>query len=674
MSSGRMSESTSHTYRRDIDGLRGLAVLLVVLFHATGSVRGGFIGVDVFFVISGYLITGILLREMEAQTFSFKDFWERRIRRIVPASVVMAVVTVGLGSLVLLPDDLIGLGRSLIAHAMMISNLYFWNDSGYFAAASDQKPLLHTWSLAVEEQFYLVFPLLCWIIMKWSSRSGRQSSLRQVFLKVFLALMVLSFVVSIVMVRRDPTSAFYLLPSRAWELLLGASLACFPGRWLTAPVKYCQAASILGVIMILGSAFQLRDSMPFPGLLALPSCLGAACLIWAQGSAQPLPAGFWLRTLLESRVLVGLGLISYSLYLWHWPFLAYWEYLDVSFSKTISHVMRLTLVLLALGLAYASWRWIETPFRKRGGLLPRRTFVFTAALATFALIVFFGLTIQKMQGMPKRWPDIAIQYAQAAKQMGVDEQGKANNLDATLRMDPPSFGSLKPEASAHVLVWGDSHAMCISPALEAHCKEKDYRGYLVAYSSTPPLLGFVQPSVNGLSDEGPKWGAAVLEMVRTRKIPHILIVGHWQRYTKGRGVECLNAMKETVRQFTEAGTKVWIMKDVPSHSMIVPRALALHAALPSIFPDPSLVACTEIEHHRANAVMDSFTDQLIQAGAKILDPTSLLLGKGGRYLVVDNGKCLYGDVGHHLSIDGALSLSSLFDPLFPMTIQSGKSQ
>lgn len=669
-----MSESTSHTYRRDIDGLRGLAVLLVVLFHATGSVRGGFIGVDVFFVISGYLITGIIVREMEAQSFSFAAFWERRIRRIVPASVVMTVATVGLASIVLLPDDFMGLGRSVIAHALMISNFYFWNDSGYFAAASDQKPLLHTWSLAVEEQFYLVFPFLCWIIMKWSSRKERQPFLRHVFLKVFFALMILSFVFSVVMVSRDPTSAFYLLPSRAWELLLGATLACFPRRWLAAPAKYCKAACILGVIMILASAFQLRDSMPFPGLLALPSCLGAAFLIWAQGSTQPLPARYWLRTVLESRALVGLGLISYSLYLWHWPFLAYWEYLDVSFSKGASHLMRFTLVLLALGLAYASWRWIETPFRKRAGALSHRNFVFTATLASFAVIVSLGLVIQAMQGIPNRWSEKAIQFAHAAKQMGIDEQGKANNLDATLRMAPPSFGSQNPEARAHVLVWGDSHAMCISPALEAHCKLKGVRGYLVAYSSTPPLLGFVQPSMNGLSDKGPKWGSAVLEMVRIQKITHVVIVGHWQRYTKGRATECLAAMKETIRQFTQAGAKVWIMKDVPSHAMIVPRALALHTDFPSIFPDPSQVACTESEHRRTNAVMDSFTDQLIQAGANILEPASMLMGNGGRYRVVDHDKCLYGDVGHHLSIDGALLLSSLFDPLFSKTIQSGKSQ
>ena len=659
-----MSESTSHTYRRDIDGLRGLAVLLVVLFHATGSVRGGFIGVDVFFVISGYLITGIIVREMEAQSFSFAAFWERRIRRIVPASVVMTVATVGLASIVLLPDDFMGFGRSVIAHALMVSNFYFWNDSGYFAAASDQKPLLHTWSLAVEEQFYLVFPFLCWIIMKWSSRKEGQLFLRHVFLKVFVALMILSFVFSIVMVSRDPTSAFYLLPSRAWELLLGASLACFPSRWLAAPAKYCKAASIVGVTMILVSAFQLRDSMPFPGLLALPSCLGAAFLIWAQGSTQPLPPRYWLRIVLESRVLVGLGLISYSLYLWHWPFLAYWEYLDVSFSKTTSHLMRLTLVLLALGLAYASWRWIETPFRKRGGVFPHRNFVFVAALTLFAVLLGLGWLVLSLQGMPERWPQKALKFAGAVKRMGVDEQGKANNLDATLRQDPPSFGSQLPGAPVHVLVWGDSHAMCISPALEELCKEKGLRGYLTSYSSTPPLLGFVQPSTNGLFDKTPVWGQAILKLVKNQKIPHVILVGYWQRYTQWSTPKCLAALKETIREFSLAGAKVWILKDVPNHEMIVPRALALHAVLPAFFPDPQLVASTSVDHRKATAVMDSFTSDLVESGATVIDPAPLLLNDNGRHLVVDGDICLYGDVGHHLSIEGALRLVPLFEPLF----------
>ncbi|MCX6856594.1 MAG: acyltransferase family protein, partial [Verrucomicrobia bacterium] len=574
MSSDTMMPATSSTYRRDIDGLRGLSVLLVVLFHATGSVRGGFVGVDVFFVISGYLISGILLREMESGTFSFAAFWERRLRRIMPASVVMSLITLGLGVIILLPEDLVGLGRSLMAHTMMASNIYFWQDSGYFAAASDQKPLLHTWSLAVEEQFYLGFPILCWVIWRWCLQRGTAVVLREYFFKAFTVLMLFSFVVSVVMINRDSSAAFYLLPSRAWELLLGACLACCPPQRLQMPIQYCRALAVLGLGMILGCAIQYRDSMPFPGFLALPPCIGAVFLIWANASGQLRDSRFWLSKLMESRLLVGLGVISYSLYLWHWPFLAFWEYLDVSFSKATSHVVRLTLMLLALGLAYASWRWVETPFRKSGRVFTTRTSIFMVAVTSLVVLFGIGWAVYDLEGLPKRWPEKAVKFALAAKQMGVDEQGKANSLDAVLKMQPPVFGSQQANAKIHVVVWGDSHAMCISPALEAICKQKGLRGYLTAYGSTPPLLGFVQPSTNGLAKKGPIWGQAVLDLVKVQKIPHVLLVGYWQQYTKGRSVEFLAAMKETVDQFSKAGAKVWILKDVPTHAMIVPRALA----------------------------------------------------------------------------------------------------
>jgi peptidoglycan/LPS O-acetylase OafA/YrhL len=658
-----MSSLASSGYRRDIDGLRGLSILAVVFFHATGALRGGFIGVDVFFVISGYLIAGILLREMERGQLNLANFWVRRIRRIMPASVAMSVVTLGLGCLILLPEDLVSLAKSAMAQALMVSNVFFWQDSGYFAAASDQKPFLHTWSLSVEEQFYLVFPFVCWAVMKRYLRRGSSEGVRPLLLKLFAAALLISLGISIYQVGQEPTMAFYLLPSRAWELLVGATLACLPSGCHLSSAKTCRRLGELGFFLLIICAVQMRDLTPFPGLLALPPCLGAALLIWVHSPTQPASPSHWLRRVMESRFLVGLGLISYSLYLWHWPFLAYWEYLNVSFSRSTGHVVKALLMLLAVALAYVSWRWIETPWRKHqpgGKKLP----VFAAGILAMLALLGAGALLIQQAGLPARWSEKALRYAAAIHQMGIDEGGKTDSLEATLAKQPPRFGSTRPDAHVQVLVWGDSHARCLSPALAALCEEHDVAGCLTAYSSTPALLGFVQPGVNGLAEKSGIWGEAILGMIRDQKIPHVLLVSHWKRSTKRREAEFGQALLNTVKRVRELGAEVWVVKDVPAHEMIIPKALALHATLPALFPDPTSKAITEAAHREQNAVMESLTGVLQDAGAHVIDPTPLMLDAEKRGLIVDGGVSLYADVGHHLSVPGALRLKPLFLPLF----------
>lgn len=660
-----MSSPAHSGYRRDIDGLRGLSILAVVLFHATGALRGGFVGVDVFFVISGYLIAGILLREMERGELSLAQFWVRRIRRILPAAVVMSAVTLGLGCLILLPEDLLGLAKSLVAQVLLASNVYFWQDSGYFAAASDQKPLLHTWSLSVEEQFYLIFPLVCWAVLRWRRGQADSASLRPLLLRLFSAALGVSLAVSVYQVIQAPTTAFYLLPSRAWELLLGATLACLPQHFRLPTAAVGQRLGEAGLVMILACAIWLRDTTPFPGLLALLPCLGAALLIWVHSPHQPTIPHHWLRRVLESRFLVGLGLISYSLYLWHWPFLAYWEYLDVSFSRSTGHVVKAGLMLIAVALAYASWRWVETPWRKHptGGA---RWPVFATGTAAMLTLIALAAGVIQQSGLPGRWSEKALRYAAAASQMGIDEKGKTDSLESTLAHQPPRFGSPRPEAPVHVLVWGDSHARCLSPALAALCEQHDVAGYLTAYSSTPALLGFVQPGVNGLAEKSGLWGQAILDIIREQKVPHVVLVSHWKRSTKRREAEFATALVNTVKRVRELGAEVWVVKDVPAHDVIIPKALALHSTLPGLFPDPRTLAITEIQHREENKVMESaaLNEALQEAGAHVIDPAPLLLDAQKRGLIVDGDTSLYADVGHHLSIAGALRLKPLFAPLF----------
>lgn len=294
---------TALAYRRDIDGLRAIAVLAVVLFHfGVPGVTGGFVGVDVFFVISGFLITSIIWREREAGRFSFVDFWARRARRILPALLVMMFTSLVAGWFLMAPKDYSELGRSIHNQVVFISNLFFMRQDGYFDTASDMKPMLHTWSLSVEEQFYIAFPLLLALLSSW---------LKQWRSALFVLLLV-SFAASVWAVANEPDKAFFLLPMRAWELLAGSMLAVMPVRAGRASPLLAQAVSLFSLGLILVAVLGYDANTAFPGAAALLPVLGVVGLIWANGQHPT-----WVGRLLGSRVLVGIGLISYSWYLWH---------------------------------------------------------------------------------------------------------------------------------------------------------------------------------------------------------------------------------------------------------------------------------------------------------------------------------------------------------------------
>lgn len=288
------------TYRPDIDGLRAVAVLGVILYHfEVWPFSGGFVGVDVFFVISGYLITGIIANDLQADRFSILTFYQRRVRRILPALVACVAATSVAGLFILLPNELQDLGQSLIATALFASNIYFWSQSGYFAPAADTQPLLHTWSLAVEEQFYIAFPLILAAVWRWNRRA---------LVPTLLVLALLSLGVSAYQVQQAPQAAFYLSIGRGWELLVGSLIALCRSHLDKVPAT----CAWLGLAAIVASLVGYNEQMPFPGLAALLPCLGAAAIIVSA-------PGTMVGNFLSSSPMRGIGLISYSLYLWHWP-------------------------------------------------------------------------------------------------------------------------------------------------------------------------------------------------------------------------------------------------------------------------------------------------------------------------------------------------------------------
>ena len=308
----RASEKQPGKYRADVDGMRALAVVLVVLNHVGLGFAGGYVGVDVFFVISGYLITGIVWRELLAGSFSFGGFYERRARRILPAFGVTALVTLAAGWYLLLPYEYKLLGRSVVAASLGFSNIIFWGESGYFDMAAAEKPFLHTWSLGVEEQFYLVLPGLMFVLF----RLGLGRWLPGVFVGLFMA----SLGLSVWLLESQPGFTFYWLPTRAWELLAGSLLALAP-MWRVEKRIWREILAVLGLGLIVGPALFYGKETAFPGMAAMAPVLGAVLLI-GGGSA----GGSLVRAMLEWRPVVFVGVISYSLYLVHWPMMAFANY------------------------------------------------------------------------------------------------------------------------------------------------------------------------------------------------------------------------------------------------------------------------------------------------------------------------------------------------------------
>lgn len=374
-------------YRAEIDGLRAIAVLPVILFHAgVTQLSGGYVGVDIFFVISGFLITGILSREIEGGNFSLLGFYERRARRILPALFVVLATTSVLGALILLPYELEFLGRSLIAVVFFVSNVLFWQESNYFAASAEFNPLLHTWSLGVEEQYYILFPIFLWMVWRWRKKS---------VVPLIGLLTVLSFGLAEYLSTEMPSANFYLLPTRAWELLAGSLAALYLLHRPTLTGHLADAVGVLGLAGILVSIFAYDAATRFPSAWTLVPVLGTVGILV---SASPQT---WVGKLLSYRPFVGIGLISYSAYLWHQPLFAFARILDTEQHPSTWEM--LLLALLSLILAWLSWRFVEQPFRRKEAFTRKR--IFSMSGIGGASFIALGTAAIFMHGWPQRFPE-----------------------------------------------------------------------------------------------------------------------------------------------------------------------------------------------------------------------------------------------------------------------------
>jgi peptidoglycan/LPS O-acetylase OafA/YrhL len=626
------------SYRPDIDGLRAIAVLSVILYHMRrDALPGGYLGVDIFFVLSGFLITSILWGEIREGSFSIARFYDRRIRRIMPALSLLLIVATPVAAALLLPSDLIGYGRSLIATLCFAANFYFWRDTNYFARAAEDKPLLHLWSLGLEEQFYILFPLILALLWRHLPRHA---------LAVIAALTLSSLAVNAAALHVGADStAFFLLPGRAWELGLGALLVLLPeprpaAAWRNEALAWCGCA-----LVILGLAVAPQPLALMPA--ALPATLGVAMIIRAGRGARRGGAPPVVNRVLELAPLRFTGLVSYSLYLWHWPILVLAQYFLVRDLKPLE----LAAAFLAmLGCAVFSWRVVERPFRR--STLPSRTVRWVAGGCAAALFAVAASLITT-GGLPGRLSAAAAAVDQA---VGTNYRCPISQFillgaSRACLMNLPARGA----GSAEVILLGNSHAQMYAPLIAQLLADRREGGLLVPANGCLPTI-----EVNitrGCID------TARENLKEVEKLPHVrlVILGlDWAHGPKGlvdaqgRTIDnggdgaLVAALDELIGDLKRAGKEIVLIGPIAEPGWDVASTLSRQLAFgrPSdhalYLPEAEFLQryATAIRHFEARADVRLARPDRVQC---VAGRCEYLVG--GRPLFADNGHLAQAELG-----------------------------
>ncbi|MDJ0922061.1 MAG: acyltransferase family protein [Henriciella sp.] len=504
-------------YRPDIDGLRTVAVVPVVLYHAgVPGFSGGFIGVDVFFVISGFLITRILYDEMVEKRFSILHFYERRARRILPALFAVMLACLAAGWFLLSPEDYSHMARSAVSALVFLSNIWFWqNSGGYFDGATDYLPLLHTWSLAVEEQFYILFPLYLLIILRWGKEVSRSLT---------WALVLGSLLFAAWITPQMPSASFYLLPTRFWELGLGSLLAL---GLATVPLSQWvrELMAGIGLLLILFAVVFYNSATSFPGIAALPPVLGAAALIWAGASGSSL-----VGKALSWRPMVFVGLLSYSLYLWHWPIMAFAR--NWLMSSELPEPWQVATIAASFVAAWLSYKYVETPFRAGRGRPMTQSRVFTLSGIGTATLAIMAVGVIFTQGVEKR-------FEPAQLDLLASTQETRDNRDCWGTREPEqlcTFGDEETNRNGRWLLWGDSHAGALFPAIQSVAATE---GVLLDFGVVPacgPLPGLSRSDRDfGARQRCGKFNDSMLDHILSRDLYDTVILhARWPLYVEGK--------------------------------------------------------------------------------------------------------------------------------------------
>lgn len=653
-------------YRADIDGLRAVAILPVLFFHAgLNFFSGGYVGVDVFFVISGFLITRIIYEEIQADQFSILKFYERRARRILPALLVVCVFSSVMAWWLFIPSDFKAFSKTIMSTMLFYSNIQFLEETGYFATASELKPLLHTWSLAVEEQFYIVFPLLMagvWALWR--------RALKPAVALFFLA----SFVGCVILTDMRQVYAFFLSPTRAWELALGSLIAMnvFP---VIRSRGAREVISASGLGLIICAILTFDQSTPFPSYFALMPALGAGLLIYGGGYGDTIT-----KRILSLKPFVLIGLVSYSLYLWHWPLIVFAKYQT---GGHLSSLMVSGLILVSFVCAAFSWKFVEQPFRQKTGLFSHNK-IFVPVICAACLAVFgFGYAGKATSGFPDRWPDDFLALMKKANQ-NIDKMyacGSYDEKDVKNSRSPCLFG--EESKAPDFFVWGDSHSIALFPAFEAAAQKYGQTGAIASYGGCPPLM-----SVTRLDKRKEhlclQFNALVTKYLSSHKPRTVFLVARWPLYSDGHnpsgpqagkitfiGSEnhmsysrensrkaFIEGLSQTIAFLKMRGVKIVIVEQVPEHNVRIQKALTRAAAIGN---DAGSIG-TSLKAHdtRQKFVSDVFNGEEKKSAVHLIKPQRALCSEGKCQMTTETGP-LYTDY-HHLSRLGARTLLPLISP------------
>ena len=617
-------EPSSHlSYRPDIDGLRAFAVLSVVLFHAFPSLLpGGFVGVDVFFVISGFLISGIMFKSLQAGNFSFSDFYARRVKRIFPALIVVLAASFAFAWFVLFNDELKQLGKHLLRAAAFLSNFILWHESGYFDNAAETKPLLHLWSLAIEEQFYIVWPLIVWGL--WRLKAWRW--------QLICTLAAASFAWNVYQSQHDLTHDFYSPLTRFWELVCGALLA-YRTVVLSAPEKLVQARATLGATLLVLAVVCIDADKRFPGAWALLPVMGAVLVISANGQA-------WVnRVVFSNRFAVWLGTISYPLYLWHWPVFSYARIIE---GGTPSFEFRLIALGASVALAWLTFIWVEKPIRFAW------QFRYKTGALVFGMLTIgaLGYSANKTHGFPDR--DI-MSDQQVERTGDIGHDGFHNYYgkhfftcaDPVIQKDAGNWKGVVRCFQSHatgpvtVLLLGDSHA------------EHLFLG--IAEQLPHVNVGFYgKGALPFLSKD--EFKLIFDRVLNNPDIKQVVITAMWASHMHEipQNQTLASELDRTVKTFQAAGKKVYLSDDLPQFAFDPQRCKFLR-------PFTQATKCDEprenLDNQRAKYLADLQEVVRLNPGVEWIEISSLMCS-GATCSMARDGQLFYRD-NNHLNIPGS---------------------
>jgi peptidoglycan/LPS O-acetylase OafA/YrhL len=632
ITSGRL-----HGYRPDIDGLRGISVVAVIAFHAFPDwVPGGFIGVDVFFVISGFLISGIIFDEMRSGAFRLRSFYARRIRRIFPALVLVLTATVLLGWWILLPQDMLHLGKQMLSSAAFAANFCFWFQSGYFSPDAHGFPLLHLWSLGVEEQFYIVWPLVILLLRRKPDR-------------VFAAILIiaaLSFLLNILSIDRHEAD-FYSPLTRAWELMLGVAAAWIMRRY-PQPLsdREIEAIRIVGLAAILSAALVLNSRMRYPGWLALVPTAGSVLLVLSpdRGGATSY--------LMARGPIVSIGRISYPLYLWHWPLLVLAEAFKFS---TLTELERLLVVAVSFALAALTYEWVEKPVRFGGGgrtkIIPLGASMLTIAVA--------GGVIVSANGFATRFP-AAIR---AVAEMPDRREWRHHECFLDLQRETTFAASCMEEKQPLIFVWGDSTMAALMPGLRRRQQDSHFGLAQFTATSCPPQLSVDvpgYPACRGVND-------VVLQKIASAHPDVVLMQSRGSIHPEDE----MPALKRTFQALHELGVpRIVLLGPAPVWKRtlsgeVLSYFVKYHAIIPQRY-------ATGVTHFWDDARMQAFANEL---GVEYISTWDVICNAEGCLTRLSDAPddLVIHDV-HHFTTAGAIYfVDKVWDRILPPEMQPSAS-